>query len=116
VALALAAAEAALGNQEFIAHVRTVTRNTMAEFRHTMSGAPWFTAHPSVTNFLLCELPWDALRVAAELSQRGILVRPCADLGFPRGLRIAIGTRQEMHTLAASLSDVAELLISRGLR
>ena len=113
---ALAAAEAALGNQEFTAEVRATTRRAAAEFRHAMAGAPWFTAHPSVTNFLLCELPWDAARVAAELSMRGVLVRPCLDLGLPCGLRIAIGTPHEMATLAATLAGLAELLALQDSR
>jgi histidinol-phosphate aminotransferase len=113
---ALAAAEAALGNQEFVAEVRATTRRAAAEFRRAMAGASWFTVYPSVTNFLLCELPWDAARVAAELSMRGVLVRPCTDLGFPRGLRIAIGTPREMATIAATLADVAELMASQDSR
>jgi histidinol-phosphate aminotransferase len=105
---ALAAAEAALGNQDFVASVRLATRSIMREFRVAMDGVPWFTACPSVTNFLLCTFPWEASRTATELSKRGVMVRPCADLGLPRELRISMGTRQQMTAVTKVLTEIAQ--------
>jgi histidinol-phosphate aminotransferase len=113
---ALAAAEAAVRNQWFITRVRAANRRTMAGFLDAMSRHAWFSARRSVTNFLLCELPWDAETVADELANRGVLVRPCADLGYPRGLRISLGTPQEMDLAGKALIDVAAALARRGKR
>ncbi|MGW0523239.1 pyridoxal phosphate-dependent aminotransferase [Crossiella sp. NPDC003009] len=104
---ALAAAEASLGDTAFADTVRARTRAAMAHFLTAIEDLPWIRAQATVTNFLHCELDWDALLVSQELQQRSVLVRPCADMGFPRHIRVSVGTEEELDQLVAALTEIA---------
>ncbi len=89
--LALAGAEAALGDQEFIA--RTVNENAagMAQLGTGLAGLG-FEVAPSAGNFLLLDLGRDAAPVNEALLRQGVIVRPVAGYGLPRHLRVTVGT------------------------
>ena len=104
--LALVAAEAALSDQEWLAE-------TLAKIRKTRE---WFSAElrqlgyrviPSQTNFVFATPPdLNAERVYQELFQRKILVRFFTDPLLKHGLRISIGSREEMETTLAALKEI----------
>ena len=100
--VALAAAEAALGDQE---HLRwSLARN--AEQRDALADAlrqrGWFV-HRSLTNFLLVEFGPDTQRIEQGLLAQGVVVRPMAGYGLPECLRITVGEAGENRCLLAAL-------------
>lgn len=104
-ALALAAAEAALGDE---GHLRAalednrVQRQALAAALHAW-GLP---VTPSQTNFLLVEFGPETARVEAELIRRGIVVRPVAGYGLADCLRITVGTAEENARLLVALGTI----------
>lgn len=108
--MALAAAEASIGDTEFVAGARDRTRAARRTFLDDIAALPRVRPLPSVTNFVLLVTPWAAADVAAALRRRAVLVRPCADLGFPQHVRISMGARahvsQGVMALAAAVSEL----------
>jgi len=104
--LALVAATAALKDQAYL-------RKTVAKIRETRD---WFSAelrklgyrvNPSQANYIFAESPdADSKRVYDALSQRKILVRYFSDPLLKHGLRISIGTREEMETTLAAMAEI----------
>ena len=106
----LAAAEAALGDVEYLDWV--VARN--AEQRDMLAAAlraRGLTVFPSQTNFLLAQFaePGGNARVAkieAALCEVGVVLRPMAGYGLGHCLRITIGNADENRRLLAALDEV----------
>lgn len=106
----LAAAEAALGDEEHLQWV--VARN--AEQREALATALrdcGLRVFPSQTNFLLTQFaePGDDARVAgieAALCERGIVLRPMGGYGLGHCLRITVGNADENRRLLAGLDEV----------
>jgi len=61
------------------------------------------TCIPSVANFLLIETPVDGQDLYTRLLNQGVIVRPMGAYGFPRGLRVSVGTRSENLRFLAAL-------------
>ena len=100
--LALAAAEAALGDPAHVAHVRRWTR----EERDWLSDAlrrRGYTVLPSQTNFVLIDIATDAGPLESRLFDQGVIVRPMSGYGLAHTLRISIGSRAENERLLAAL-------------
>ena len=100
--VALAAAEAALGDE---AHLQwTLARNAeqRASLAEALRDRGWFV-HPSQTNFLLVEFGDDVARLEAGLLERGVVLRPMAGYGLPTCSRITVGTADENRRLLAAL-------------
>ena len=91
--VALAAAEAALGDDEFLARSAEVNRRGMAQlvaaFREL--GLEWI---PSAGNFVTFKVG-DAIGVNQALLRQGVIVRPIAAYGMPHWLRVSIGLPEE---------------------
>ena len=89
----LAAAEAALADEEFIARSAEVNRRGMAQlvaaFREL--GLEWI---PSAGNFVTFKVG-DAIGVNQALLRQGVIVRPIAAYGMPHWLRVSIGLPEE---------------------
>jgi histidinol-phosphate aminotransferase len=107
---AQAAATAALGDHAFVqASVRANTdgmRQWEQGLRHL--GLGWI---PSAGNFLCVELGRDAAPVYQALLRAGVIVRPVANYGLPRHLRVTIGTaEQNARCLVALASTLAGTL------
>ena len=60
---------------------------------------------PSWANFLLIDVG-DAAHVYDALLRRGVIVRPMDVYGFPRHLRVTVGTPAENQRFAESLAAV----------
>jgi histidinol-phosphate aminotransferase len=100
--IALAAAEAALGDQ---AHVTKGRDWNLAE-REWLSDrlrARGLRVLPSQTNFVLVDFIRDAAPVERALFERGVIARPMAGYGLPEFLRISVGSRAENERLLEAL-------------
>ena len=102
---ALAAAEAALDDVEFLLRSYALNRAGMAQL---VAGLAELTVEtvPSKGNFLLAKVG-DAARINAELLKRGVIVRPVANYGLPEFLRVSVGLAGQntrfLETLKACL-------------
>jgi len=103
--LALAAAEAALGDSGHIAASLEVNRAGMAQLTEGLR-ALGLDPIPSVANFLLVDLGRPAAYIDAALLRRGCIARPVANYGLPRHLRVTIGLEHENERFLRSLAEV----------
>lgn len=91
--IALAAAEAALGDEDFLARTAELNRRGMAQLTSGFAalGLEWL---PSAGNFIAVKVG-DAARVNTALLRQGVIVRPIAGYDMPQWLRISIGLPEE---------------------
>jgi len=103
--LALEAALAALADE---AHVARCVQVNNAERRRVEEACSKLGLEvvPSVCNFILADTGRDAGAVYEALLRRGVIVRPVANYGLPRHLRISIGTPAENDRLLSALGAV----------
>ena len=107
--LALAAAEAALNDDAFLAKSAELNRKGLlqlaAGFEHL--GLKYIT---SFGNFICVEVG-DAAAMFQFLLRQGVIVRPVAGYGMPRHLRISVGLPEQndrcLDALAAGLKQVS---------
>lgn len=105
--VALAAARAALSDQEFVS--RSVRLNA-AGMRQLEAGFEKLAVRyiPSVANFVSFETP-NANAVYERLLRAGVIVRPIASYGMPRHLRVSVGLESEnarfLQALEQALRD-----------
>lgn len=101
--LSLAAATAALEDQEY----RLSTRQKILATRERLTGALFeqgFLVEPSQTNFVWCQRKDRPVKPIYEnLKRRQILVRYMRYEGYGEGLRITVGTDEEIDRLLAEL-------------
>lgn len=99
--VALAAAEAALGDEEFLARSAELNRQGMAQLTAAFARLKlrWI---PSAGNFVTVELG-DAAGVNQRLLQQGVIVRPIGGYGMPQWLRVSIGLPEENARFIAAL-------------
>lgn len=63
-------------------------------------------AYPSATNFLFLETPIPGLDLAAELLKKGIIIRPIANYGLMKHVRISIGLEHQNDFLIECLKEI----------
>ncbi len=102
---ALAAAQAAVGDVDFLQRSYETNQQGMAMLQETCHrlGLRYV---PSTANFLLVDFGRDAMPVFDRLLHAGIITRPVANYGLPECLRITIGTPQHMQRLDHALTDI----------
>jgi len=104
--LALAAAEAALGDAE---HMRRSVETNAAGLRQYAAAfeAMGLAYIPSVGNFISVDVGRPGAPVYEALLRAGVIVRPVANYGMPNHLRITVGTADQnqrcIDALAAAL-------------
>ena len=103
-ALAQVAALAALDDQAHVERTRANNREGLAYLRAACEGLGRAYV-PSWANFLLIDVG-DGARVYDALLRRGVIVRPMGVYGFPRHLRVTVGTPAENQRFAESLAAV----------
>ena len=103
--LALAAAEAALDDQE---HIReTVEMNFQGMARLTAGFDELGLSYiPSVGNFITVDLGRPAAEVDQALLKAGCIARPVANYGMPNHLRVTVGLPEENEHLLTALARV----------
>lgn len=99
--VALAAAEAALADDEFLAQSAELNRRGMVQLTDAFAalGLEWI---PSAGNFVTFKVG-DAAGVNRALLQQGVIVRPIAGYGMPHWLRVSIGLPEENERFIAAL-------------
>jgi len=103
---ALAAAEAAVRDQAYVAHCRAENARLRARLARALAeiGIP---SDPSAANFVLARFRDAATAEAADayLRTRGLIVRRVAGYGLPAALRITIGDEDACDRVAGALGD-----------
>ena len=106
------AAVAALADQAFVAASRAHNRAERQRFVAAVEalGNHGLRVVPSAANFVLVlfDGPLGAEQALAGLAGRGYAVRHLPGQGLPQALRITIGKREHMDTIAATLREMAE--------
>lgn len=103
-AVALALAEAALGDPDHVVRVRESTRRDRQALAVALEALGLFV-HPSSTNFVLVDFDRDAAPIEASLLARGVVVRPMGGYGLPTCLRINTGTPVDHARLLSALAE-----------
>lgn len=104
-ALALAAAEAALSDDEHLQQTLAVNAQGMSDLTNGFKGLglEWI---PSAGNFVSVDLKRPGQPVYEALLRKGVIVRPVANYGMPNHLRISIGTQAENQLFLKAFADV----------
>ena len=103
--LGLAAAQAALEDDDFVAQSRA------SNARGLRSMQQWFAQRgidyiPSAGNFLTVRFGANSPQIYQQLLQRGVIVRPVANYGLPEHLRISVGTEPQLQRLYLVLGEI----------
>lgn len=103
--LALAAAEASLNDEDYLAQTIALNNAGMAQLTAAFQdlGLEWI---PSSGNFVSVDVQQDAMPIYDALLKKGVIVRPVANYEMPRHLRISIGTERENQIFIAALGEV----------
>lgn len=106
-----AAQVAALAALDDAAHVDAARAHNAAELPRLARGLTehGFSVTPSVGNFLLAEVQGDLPEVPAlndALLRRGVIVRPVANYGLTRHVRVTVGKAAENQRLLAAIDDL----------
>ncbi|MEJ2299147.1 MAG: aminotransferase class I/II-fold pyridoxal phosphate-dependent enzyme, partial [Woeseiaceae bacterium] len=99
--IALAAAEAALDDTQFLEQSRKVNSAGMRQLQSAFDAMRLGTI-PSVANFITVDLGREAAPVNQSLLQQGVIVRPVANYRLPNHLRITIGSESENDIFLAA--------------
>ncbi|NYH94851.1 histidinol-phosphate aminotransferase [Novosphingobium marinum] len=107
-----ATALAALEDRDFVERSRVHNAQERARFTSEIEalGNHGLRPLPSEANFVLVlfEGALTAEKAYEGLAERGYIVRWLPGQGLPHGLRITIGTRDQMDAIAAALREMAE--------
>jgi histidinol-phosphate aminotransferase len=104
--LVQAAAVAALEDAAFLAHCLKLNEDGMAQLTAGLDAlqVPYI---PSFGNFLACEVG-EAVRINRALLERGVIVRPLANYGMPRHLRVSVGLAAENTRFLEALTEILD--------
>src|SRR5205823_10866996 len=104
--LSLAAATAALQDQAYLHSLRARVIATRARLTEALRGLG-FEVLPSQANFVWCRRPDRPVRpLYEELKRRRILVRYMNYEGHGDGLRVSVGTDEEIDLLLQELTRI----------
>lgn len=103
--LGLAAAEAALDDEDYLNQAVELNRREMARYEAFFQekGLKYI---PSRANFITLDLQREAGPVYEALLREGVIVRPIAGYGLPTCLRISIGLEHENQRCLEALAKV----------
>ena len=103
--LALAAAEAALTDTDYLTETLTINNAGMKQLTDAFAALDleWI---PSAGNFVSVDVKQTALPVYEVLLRKGVIVRPVANYEMPCHLRISIGTERENQIFIHALNEV----------
>jgi histidinol-phosphate aminotransferase len=103
-ALALAAASAALQDQEHVTRTVAVNREALVQIRAGLD-ALGLRSYPTQGNFVLLDCARPALPVYEAMLRAGVIVRPVGAYGLPNHLRITSGTPVQNQRMLAALAQ-----------
>jgi histidinol-phosphate aminotransferase len=98
---------AALGDQDF--YRQTLVRTATGK-RFLMDGVESLgcKAYPSQTNFFLIDVLGDATRLYECMLGKGVIVRSMKAYGYPRFIRINVGTEAENRRFLSAFGQALE--------
>lgn len=102
---ALAAAVAVLGDENYIKQARQVNADGMAQLTAGFD-AMGLTYIPSKGNFITVDVQTNGPETYEALLHEGVIVRPVANYGLPRHLRVSIGLEKENQRFLEALALV----------
>ncbi len=103
--IALAAAEAALADQDYITRSKINNDAGMTQIRGALADLE-LEAIPSRGNFITVDVQQSGPVVYDALLRAGVIVRPVANYGLPNHLRVSIGLPAENEKFIAALTSV----------
>ncbi|RUO22325.1 histidinol-phosphate transaminase [Aliidiomarina iranensis] len=103
--LALTAAMAALGDEEFLEHSIQVNAEGMAQVT-AFCDARGLSYIPSHGNFITIRFGSEAAAINQKLLQKGVIVRPVAGYELPEHLRVSIGLPEEMDAFYRAYDEI----------
>ena len=101
----LAAAAAALADQEFVSRSAALNRQGMQQLTDGLQGLG-LEYIPSLGNFVAFDCGRPGSEVFNALLQKGVIVRPVAEYGMPRHIRVSIGLPEENDRFLKALPEV----------
>lgn len=104
----LVAATTALNNEVHIKQCADLNREGL-KFWRAACEQHHLSFMPTVGNFITIDTGQDAMPVYEALLREGIIVRPVANYGLPRHLRITIGTAEQNTRCLTALEKVLSL-------
>jgi histidinol-phosphate aminotransferase len=104
-AVALAAAEASLKDQDYINSARLLNRQGHSQLSKGLQNLG-LEVLPSYTNFLCVDLKSPSWSIYQELLLCGISVRPLYDYGLSSFLRVSIGTDKQNQFFLSTLEKI----------
>ena len=107
--LGLAAATAALADQEFVSESASLNAAGMAQITAGLSGLG-LDYIPSLGNFVSLACGMSGQAVFDALLQKGVIARPIAEYGLPSHLRVSIGLEVENARFLTALAEVLDEL------
>lgn len=104
-ALALAAAEVALADEDYLQQTIAVNIQGMADLTAGFKalGLEWI---PSAGNFVAVDMKQPGQPIYEALLRKGFIVRPVGNYGLPNHLRISIGTQAENQFFLKALAEI----------
>lgn len=105
--VALAAAEAALDDEDHVARSAACNRAGIDWLAPALGGLG-LTTLPSQANFVTVDLDRTADAVFQGLLREGVIVRPLAGYGLPRSLRVTVGTEAQNRRFVDALRRVLD--------
>ena len=104
-ALALAAAEVALADEDYLQQTIAVNIQGMADLTAGFKalGLEWI---PSAGNFVAVDMKRPGQPIYEALLRKGVIVRPVGNYGLPNHLRISIGTQAENQFFLKALAEI----------
>ena len=103
--VALAAAEAALQDDEFLQRSRALNAAGLEQLTQGLTRMG-LQVIPSIGNFISVNVQRDGSDVYQELLRRGVIVRPVANYAMPEFIRVSVGTEQENRRFLSALGEV----------
>lgn len=107
--LALAAAEVALADQEFVQQTVKLCRDEISRLVPELE-AMGLRCLPTQANFISIDFGRDAAPIHQGLLHKGVIVRPTASYAMPNYLRVTLGTRKENDKFMSALREVLAAL------
>jgi len=101
------AAMAALDDREHYENTLAMTREGIA-WLHGEMRAMGLTPHATHTNFFLVDMGRDGRAVYEAMLKKGVIIRPMDAYGFPRFIRVTVGTKEENERLAQALAEAID--------
>ena len=102
---ALAAATVALSDDDYIAQTKQFNDDGMAQLIAGFD-ALGLSYIPSKGNFITVDVKRNGEEVFTDLLQQGVIVRPVANYGLPKHIRVSIGLRAENQRFLDALGQI----------